>query len=158
MHGNIKYSLFFWIVKQETQGSEPTEHHLNWYFLAGSLGAGLIVGIAVMYVIQSLRRKSRSKSRAIYEDVRSTRLELDTTSPYENMRQESSHYQEVGTSSHYAVADHAHGVYENMSQATSLGLPAGTRIPGYTDLDSRVRVDSHIYQGLELNRLPGNKA
>lgn len=141
--------------------------HPAWYFIAGSLVVGLLLGIALVFMIQSFRRKCSPRTREVYEDVRLRHeLELDVTSQYEDMNRASANYQDVDSSSPYEVAVlrcHAHnnqGRSPNlgMSEAIYLQESGATLTSVYTDLDYRIRADSHLYQGLVPNGFAGDKS
>ncbi|CAB4012608.1 carcinoembryonic antigen-related cell adhesion molecule 1 isoform X5 [Paramuricea clavata] len=153
-------------VEQEMKGNKPSmQKYPDWYYLAGSLGVGLLLGMALVLMIVSIRRKSR-KTKGVYEDVRaSPDLELDITAQYQDMSRQPNLYQETDaeSTSPYEIADLTCPIYMDMNEARKQNQAGCSHqnetapVPGYTDLEYRDRVDSHPYQGLEQYRLPGNR-
>ncbi len=147
------------------KASKPSMKHHNWYYLAGSLGVGVLVGVALVLLIISVRRKSRKLQ--VYEDVRtSPDLELHITAQYQDINRQTSQYQETDatSTSPYEIADLTCPIYMDMNEGKlKNGKTNQARcshqnslMPGYTNLDLRTRVDSHPYQGLQHYQVPGN--
>ena len=141
------------------------DHHPTWLYLAGSLGVGVLLGIVLVLVIKHVRGKCR-KSKHVYDDVRSNSsgLELDVTAQYQDMNRNMSVYEMPDSASPYDVADLT--VYVNVNQTSSSGQEIVSElfsqespsnlVSGYTDLNHRIRVDSHPYQDLQQYCLPEN--
>ena len=138
--------------------------HPDWYYITGSLGVGLILGVALVLVILWICRRSR-KSKDVYKDAPSSSgLELDMTPEYLDIIEQPSQYEETDFTTPYEIADLTCPMYmmnEGRLDTEETNGPRcsnqNTLMPGYTDLDYRARVDSHPYQGLQQCQVHANR-
>ena len=154
----LNFDLFLSVVQEKRATISSIKQQPDWYYITGSLGIGLILGIVLVVIIISICRKSRkSESPNVYEDTyTSSGVELDTSAEYVESR-ESSQYDETDFITPYEIADLTCPIYMNINEdklkpedENELGCShQNTFMSGYTDLDYRERVDSHPYQGLQ---------